>query len=142
MVTIIDRVRLLALVSLLPFCAGPAVAHDAPRAAIRELVRLQGFVTEEARSDATPVEVNGRVLHFVIEERQVFVAVNAAGASPPPEPPSLVVRGERQLLARLSSARPTQRVTLLGERRPGGKELFLAAVDRCPEGERARGPER
>lgn len=111
-----------------------AVAHDAPRTAIRELVRLQGHVLEEGtppEGEVITVSVNGKALAFRVDERQVFIAVGAAATSTTAPPTEVVVRGQRELLARLANATPEQRVTLLGERRPGASEIFLAAVDVC-----------
>ncbi|MBM4270005.1 MAG: hypothetical protein FJ144_25945 [Deltaproteobacteria bacterium] len=124
--------------------AASTEAHDAPRTAMRELVRLQGFV-EEAKADEAgeagapdasggfALVVHGRQIPFEVVDRQVFRAVAAAGRPSEPEAQKLVLQGERALLARIGSARPDQKVTILGERRPGGDELFVAAVDLCPE---------
>ena len=115
--------------------AAPGAAHDVTRTAIRELVRVQGHLVspgEIVDGDTLVVEVNGRELRMRIVDRQVFIAVGAAGRPTTPEPARMVVRGERALLSRLADARPDQRITLLGERRPGGTELFVAAVDLCP----------
>jgi hypothetical protein len=132
--------------------AASAEAHDTPRTAMRELVRLQGFA-EAPKADAADgagaageseagasgaaggfvLVVHGREIPFEVVDRQVFRAVASAGRPSEPEPQKLVLQGERALLARIGSARPDQKVTILGERRPGGDELFVAAVDRCPE---------
>lgn len=127
--------RALRLAAGLAVLASPVAAHETPRTAIRELVRLQGYVVppqETAEGETLTVAVHGRDLRMRVVDRQVFIAVGAAGRATTSEPPRLVIRGERALLARLSEAGPRQRVTLLGERRPGGSELFVAAVDLCP----------
>lgn len=110
-------------------------AHDTPRTAVREMVRIQGHRVEpgeEASAAIVSLRVHDEVLRFRVEDRQIFVAVAASGRVSAPEPTELTLRGPRELLARVREAGPEQRVTLLGERRPGGRELFLAAVDVCP----------
>ena len=117
-------------------------AHDAPRTAVREMVRLQGYRVEpgvDASDTIVSLRVQDEVLRFRIEDRQIFVAVAASGRISAPEPRDLTLRGPRELLARVRGAGPEQRVTLLGERRPGGRELFLAAVDVCACAEATEG---
>lgn len=99
---------------------------------------MQGHLQAEGSEtapdvDAVEISVNGKALTFHVSDRQVFIAVGASGLPERPEPKEIVVRGQRELLARVAQARPEQRVTLLGERRPGSAELFLAAVDLCPD---------
>ncbi len=127
--------RAVRLAAGLAFLVAPAAAHETPRTAIRELVRLQGYVVppgEAVDGETLTVAVGGRDLRMRLVDRQVFIAVGAAGRGTTSEPARLVIRGERALLARLGDAGPRQRVTLLGERRPGGSDLFVAAVDLCP----------
>jgi len=127
---------LLAAVLAASVCAPPVAAHDMPRTAVRELVRLQGYFLEagaQAGGETLDVEVQGQVRPFRLVDRQVFIAVAAAGRPAEAEPARLTLQGTRELLARAAQARPGTRVTLLGERRPGSSEIFLAAVDLCPE---------
>jgi len=133
---IIDTAAWLLVTALLgSLGAASAGAHTIERTAIRELVRLQGYVDPaSAAEEVIRLSVRGRDLSFRITDRQVFITVGAAGRPAEKEPPRLVLQGSRELLARVEGARPEQRVTLLGERRPGGTELFLAAVDLCPTG--------
>ncbi|MDG2304207.1 MAG: hypothetical protein P8R42_06040 [Candidatus Binatia bacterium] len=115
---------------------GVSAAHEVQRTAVRELVRLQGYVRPAKDAEAKDVielSVNGRALPFVVGDRQVFITVGAASRPATKEPTRVVVQGMRELLSRILHATPEQRVTLLGERRPGSAELFLAAVDLCPE---------
>ena len=115
---------------------GDANGHEIKRTAVRELVRLQGWVrpaTEAEKDDVIELSVNGRVLPFVIHDRQVFISVGASGRPAEKESPRVVVQGTRELLSRIAEATAQQRVTLLGERRPGSAELFVAAVDLCPD---------
>lgn len=127
--------RLLALAAVI--VAGlPAAAHDVPRTAVRELVRLQGYVAEAGAAssgDTVELSVLGKSRTFRIHDRQVFIAVGAAGRPTEKEAQRIVVQGARELLAKIAGAGPDQRVTLLGERRPGSPEIFVAAVDLCPE---------
>lgn len=128
--------RLALVLWLVLGTVGTTSAHEVQRTAVRELVRLQGYVrpaTETEASDAIELSVNGRALPFVVGDRQVFITVGAAGRPTTKEPTRIVVQGMRELLSRILQATPEQRVTLLGERRPGSAELFVAAVDLCPE---------
>jgi len=52
-----------------------------------------------------------------------------------PLPATFDLQGERPLLARLTSADAGHRVIILGEWRPGRRDLFLYAVDVCPCGD-------
>jgi len=127
-----------AIVGAVVLAPPPSSAHDTPRTAIRELVRLQGYLQSDGSdadpdADAVEINVNGKALTFHVSDRQVFIAVGASGLPERSEPKEIVVRGQRELLARIAQARPDQRMTLLGERRPGAAELFVAAVDLCPD---------
>jgi len=128
--------RRLVVVALVVISAPAALAHDTPRTAVREIVRLQGhFEVEPAAGTGDVVELSvlGKARSFRVGDRQVFITVGAAGLVGSGDPRRIVVRGARELLVRLAAATPEQLVTLLGERRPGSSEVFLAAVDLCPE---------
>jgi hypothetical protein len=115
--------------------ASAAAAHDVASHAVRELVRIQG------RPGNAVVGTGGRQVTFVVlgqrfafaaSEWRVFAfADDETARRPEPAEPQLV--GDRSLLRRISTARPDQRVTILAERRPGAADLFVLAVDRCPE---------
>ena len=134
-VTNTERLVALAVVlSLSAALAAPADAHDTKAPAIREMVRLQGRV-----GDATPapggsklsLTVLGQPLAFTADEWRIFAFAEIAQQTTLPPAPQLV--GDRSLLRRISTARPDQRITILAERRPGSSDLFVLAVDRCPE---------
>jgi hypothetical protein len=109
--------------------APSALGHPPPRAAVRELVRIQGHRVGGTAGDAVLVALG-------IEHRFAAAAWERYGLSgdetaPPPER-RLVLQGKRDLLARFAAARPDQTVTILGERRPGSADLFVLALDLCP----------
>ena len=115
--------------------AGAALAHTPERQIDREMVRLQGYRALKP-ADATIVgELDLNVLgtdhHFYLTAWQRFGVETAATPSPPDS--HLALQGERADLIKVGSARPSQRVTILGERRPGAHDLFLLALDLCPE---------
>jgi hypothetical protein len=111
----------------------PAAAHPEASRVIREIVRIQGHL------GATPagVPVQRDVTLLVLADRyemkvtdfQVFGTTEApVGAV---EPSEIRVQGDRAKLAELAQV-SGQRVTILGERRPGSSEIFLLALDLCP----------
>ena len=134
-VTNTERLAKLALALLgAAALAAPAAAHDVKAPAIREMVRLQGRL-----GDATPapggskltLTVLGQALAFTADEVRIFAFAELEQQTTLPPAPQLV--GDRSLLRRVSTARPDQRLTILAERRPGSSDLFVLAVDRCPE---------
>lgn len=134
--TITERVRRAALIgAVLLLAAGAAPAHDIVSHAVRELVRIQGQVgTAAIPSTGRQVTfvVLGQRLPFAASEWRVFAFADDETVKKPEAPePQLV--GDRGLLRRVSTARPDQRVTIFAERRPGSADLFVLAVDRCPE---------
>ena len=121
-----------ALLALL--LAAPVVAHETASRAVRELIRIQGQLgtaTPPAGGHQLTFVALGQRLPFTAAEWRVFAFADSAPAAPPPAAPQLV--GDRSLLRRITTARPDQRLTVLAERRPGGTDLFVLAVDRCPE---------
>jgi hypothetical protein len=131
-VTNTERLAALALALLL--CAAPAAAHDVKAPAIREMVRLQGYL-----GDATPAPGGSKLTMTVLGQRLAFTAAEvrifafAEVDQKSTLPPASELVGDRSLLRRFTTARPDQRLTILAERRPGSTDLFVLAVDRCPE---------
>lgn len=134
--TIIERTLRAAVASLAVLLATSAApAHDIVSHAVREMVRIQGrFGTAPAPAGGRQVTfvVLGQKLPFTASEWRVFAFADAETGGPTEVPePQLV--GDRSILRQVSTARPDQRVTILAERRPGSADLFVLAVDRCPE---------
>lgn len=124
-----------ALAALL--LAASVAAHDMSALTQRELVRVQGYRAPapsgvEVERQLTLV-VLGESLHFAANEWRVFTLQDAKDAPTPVEPPQIILQGDRALLRRVATAHADQRVTILAERRVGGADLFLLAVDLCPE---------
>jgi hypothetical protein len=130
------RRRLGALVLALTV-VDPAIAHTFAPEPIRELVRIQGYRAPAPSGVQVDREVVfvvlGQPVRFAASEWRAFSFSDSAGKPPAPEPAQVMLQGERALLHRISSARPDQRVTLLVERRPGSVDVFVLAVDLCPE---------
>ncbi|HEY8513920.1 MAG TPA: hypothetical protein VIS07_00230 [Candidatus Binatia bacterium] len=125
------------LVLALALVAGEAAAHKPSRVTSRELVRVVGHFADapvgEEKAQPIAITVQGRERAFQASEWRVFALVSEeTTAEPPPAPAKLTLQGARDVLARLAGARAEQRVVLLGERRPGGAELFVLAADLCP----------
>jgi hypothetical protein len=117
--------------------AASAGAHDLSALTQRELVRVQGYRAPapsgvEVERQLTLV-VLGETLHFAANEWRVFTLQDAKDTPTPAEPPQIILQGDRPLLRRIATAHADQRVTILAERRVGGGDLFVLAVDLCPE---------
>lgn len=115
--------------------ASSAPAHDVTSHAVRELVRIQGQPGTAAiptGSRQVTFVVLGQRLPFAASEWRVFAFADDQTAKQPEAPEPRLV-GDRSMLRRVSTARPDQRLTILAERRPGSADLFVLAVDRCPE---------
>jgi len=121
----------------LTFIATAVAAHDLAPKSVRELVRAQGYKAPAPQGTVAAREIDvvvlGRQLRFVATEWRTFTTAEKAPPSPRPEPSRVALQGERPLLHRVTSARPDQRITILAERRPGSSDLFVLAVDLCPE---------
>jgi hypothetical protein len=129
------RIALVALAAaMLPL--NSAAAHNLAPPPLREMLRIQGYKvpapagTEVARE--LTLIVLGQQVRFAATEWRVFAFFDTAGQTPAPEPPQLLVQGERPILHNITAARPDQRITILAERRPGSSDLFALAVDLCP----------
>ena len=111
----------------------PAAAHPEASRVIREIVRLQGYFGAAPAGVPLQREVSLLVLAdryaLKVTDFQVFGTTEApVGAV---EPNELRVQGDRAKLAEFSKV-SGQRVTILGERRPGSSEIFLLSLDLCP----------
>lgn len=126
---LVPVVALAAALLAAPF----AGAHEPPKVVVRELVRLQGF--RRAHGDAPAgrmtLRAQGVDQPFATSDRRAF-ALAMEGKEPPQVADRYTLQGPRPLLARFAGARPDQTVTILAERRPGGADLFVLAIDLCP----------
>ncbi|MGD9762181.1 MAG: hypothetical protein AB7V27_00510 [Candidatus Binatia bacterium] len=117
--------------------AASAAGHTASSAGTREVVRLQGnrlsAPTPVAAQRLVNLVVLGQPLPFAAADWRVFGFGEARAAEAAADPRELTLQGDRSQLHRIASARPEQRITILAERRPGSAELFLLAVDLCPD---------
>ena len=118
--------------------AVPAAAHNLEPQPVREMVRIQGYKTPAPQGVQVEREVVfvvlGQSVRFAANEWRAFAFHDpTAPKTPPPDPTQLSLQGERSVLRSIATARPDQRITILAERRPGSPELFLLAVDLCPD---------
>lgn len=133
------RAAACGMVAMAALLAGVAVAHAHPVTpqVVREMVRIQG----QRHRGAEPAPAGQREVTFVVLGQRVpfrasgwqVFRVAEVPATPPPERDELTLQGERRALLAITGARPDQRLTILAERRPGAGDLFILAVDRCPE---------
>lgn len=127
----------LAALAAVALAAGDVRAHEPQRLTAREIVRLAGTFgelpegTKPVRDVAVTVQGRERTLHASDWQVYALVVDQNAPVAPPPE--RVTLQGTRSDLARIADARPEQRIAILAERRPGNAELFLLAVDLCPE---------
>ncbi len=132
------RVRVVALwlaaFTVMPWAV--ASAHDVRPSINREIVRIQGLrasqLGQTPGARTVTILAAGTESMFAINEWQVFGVEEAPGAPTAAEHARYVLQGAPEVLSRFSAARPTQRVTILAERRPGGSDLFVLALDLCP----------
>jgi hypothetical protein len=125
----------LAVCLMLP--QGAASAHEVHRSVNRELVRIQGF--RAAAPGSTPAArtltllAAGTEHPFTVTEWQVFgVEEQPRGGPAPVERERYTLQAAPDVIHRFAMARSSQRVTILAERRPGGSDLFILALDLCP----------
>ncbi len=126
-----------AALVLLALWPAVAAAHGPPRpTSEREIVRVVGHVREPAAAEAGATRmvlaVLGQDVTFAAAQWQTFGLASPEGGSTD-RPARVTLQGARETLAKLVAARPEQRVAILAERRPGAAEIFLLALDLCPD---------
>lgn len=121
---------------LLASVPGTSRAHEPSRMRTREIVRLAGWFGPPPAGERVvrelAVTAQGKQRTFHATEWQVYALVAEQKEQVAPAPESVTLQGSRAELAAVAGARPEQRVAILAERRAGGGELFLLAVDLCP----------
>ena len=126
----------LLLGALLVLAAAPAGAHNPEPKIDREIVRLQGYRGARPAEANVVAEIAMNVFgvehkFYATDWQQYGFSAEARGGQPAPA--RLMLQGDRAALARVGDARPEQRVTILAERRPTSSDLFILAVDLCPD---------
>lgn len=116
--------------------ASSAMAHDLPgNETKREIVRLQGYRNElpagmRAQREMT-LTIFGEEHKFYVVDWRRFRLTD----EPPPgdtDPSHFTLQAKRAVLNEIAHARAGQRVTILGERRANGTDIFVLALDLCP----------
>jgi hypothetical protein len=132
--------KLLILGALLGIAAAaprPVEAHTKARA-IKEIVRIRGTLPSDTAGCAdgavSVLALNKTIRLCGADVRRIAVSTPEI-AEQQPLPSRFDLQGERSLLARLTAAGAGNRVILLGEWRPGRRDLFLFAIDVCPCGD-------
>lgn len=112
-------------------------AHTKARAA-KEIVRIRGMLAADpagCANQSIDVRALGKTMRLCEADVRRIAVSTADVAAQQPLPATFDLQGERPLLARLTAAGDGNRVILLGEWRPGRRDLFLFAVDVCPCGD-------
>ena len=111
-------------------------AHEPSRMRTREIVRLAGwFGPAPAGAHVVrelAITAQGKQRAFHATDWQVYALVAEQKEQVAAAPETVTLQGARADLAAVAGARPEQRVAILAERRAGGGELFVLAVDLCP----------
>lgn len=111
-----------------------AIAHPKERP-LREIVLVRGTVIDTATECPDGLLVLRALNRFfrlcAADARRIAVAAPKV-AEAEALPGEFDLQGERERLAVLTAAAPGARVTVLGEWRPGRKDLFLIEIDVCP----------
>jgi hypothetical protein len=130
------RARILAVgAGVAALLATAALAHT-QRGAPPDMLRLQGYrAAAPAGGNAQELRltVNGREERFYATELRHFSLVDPRQASEPDTTAPFFLQATPETLSRFSAARPEQRITILAEWRPGRRDLFVLAMDLCPE---------
>ena len=116
--------------------AGVANAHKQSAQNVREFVRIQGYRGRQ-QIDGPAVRtaellVLGQQHPFQAKTWRRFNLDDTADSSSEEVATRFTLQGDRATLQRFSTARPEQLVTILAERRPGSRDLFVLALDLCP----------
>jgi hypothetical protein len=125
------------LVALLVLAgASPVTAHDLPgREGKREIVRLQGYrnvLPEGLQAQREMVlSILGEEHKFQVVDWRRF-RLTDEDPQDQTDPTRFTLQAERAVLVKIASARPEQRVTILGERRATSSDIFVLALDLCP----------
>jgi len=127
------RAALGAALVVVALAGGAGRAHDPPRVVSREIVWLKGQRRGGGVAPAGRMTVHAQgVDHdFAAVEREAY-ALSDASAPAPSVPDRVALEGPRELLARFVAAGPSQTISILGERRAGGGDVFVLHLDVCP----------
>ncbi len=132
-----SRIGLIGVVILVGMTAAVDVdAHTKPRA-LKEIVRIRGTVlAADAECSTNPLQVRAlnRTIQLCESEVQRISVATVDIAADRGLPPAFDLQGERERIAPMIQAVAGHRVVVLGEWRPGRRDLFLLALDVCPCG--------
>jgi hypothetical protein len=120
---------------LLALCT-PALAHPPQRGAPPDLVRLQGYrgaAPAGIETRKVAVNVHGREQPFFAIDLRRFSLVDPGATDAPDLQKAFFLQGGPETLSRFAKARPDQRITILAQWHPGRRDLFVLALDLCPE---------
>lgn len=129
------RTAAVVAAALLVASSGAVYAHSPAPQVTRELLRLQGHKREGAECTGRSLQLSalGKSAAFCADEYRRLAVATEQPVEIEQQPVAIDLQGSRSLLARFGKARSDQKITILGEWRPGHRDLFLIALDLCPE---------
>lgn len=137
-----SRCRISAVAAVALACALSALPRSAaahPKTvAVREIVRVRGTVADgdgKCEGEAIDLRILGKGVRLCGSDvRRIAVAASET-ADAVPMPSVFEVHGERERLSEITAAAQGTRITLLGEWRPGRRDLFFIDLDLCACGQ-------
>ena len=126
-----------ASLALLLLVAATASAHPPQRGAPPDLIRLQGYRGEAPAGVQTrklTISAQGREQTFFANDLRRFSLVDPGAPADPDTTKPFVLQGSPEVLNRFIRARTDQRITILAQWHPTRRDLFVLALDLCPEG--------
>lgn len=116
--------------------ASVASAHPPKRGAPPDLIRLQGYRGEAPKGVETRklmLSAQGREQPFFANDLRRFSLLDPGATDDPDTSKPFVLQGTPETLNRFVKARPDQRITILAQWHPTRRDLFVLALDLCPE---------
>jgi hypothetical protein len=116
--------------------AGVASAHGPQKGAPPDMLRVQGYRASApagAGAQKLTLTVNGRAQDFYATELRHFSLLDPSVTTEPDTAKPFFLQANPTVLTRFASARSDQRITILAQWRPGRTDLFVLAMDLCPE---------
>ncbi len=130
-----NRIRLICVAILVGVTAAAEVGAHTKSRALKEIVRIRGTVlAPDTECSANPllIRASNRTIQLCESEVQRISVATVDVAADRTLPPAFDLQGERERIAPMIQAGAGMRVIVLGEWRPGRRDLFLLALDVCP----------
>lgn len=122
-----------AICALIVLSPSTGAAHP-KTVAMRELVFVRGVVAAAGQECAAPeigLVVNSQTVRLCAADARRVAVATAEAAGDTTVPTAFAIQGDRERLVQITAAAAGTRVILLGEWRPGRRDLFLIELDLC-----------